>query len=317
MRFVRYMSHSGPAFGVVDSEGSVTPLYALFEEALASRPAIGMSPDFIRLILENPRVFLASLDILRTAIDEAMDVVDPIPMDQHKLEGLRVLPFVDTPEKIIGVSYNYHTFKKQEGIEGAKDPQVFPKTPSSLLGARTPVRVPPAVDQVDFEAEVGVIIGKTARRVNTAQAAACIAGYTALNELTAKILPRPKTDLETIQLKLKGVDNFCPMGSVVVTADEFEDLGRDVHVNCRVNGEMRQHYPAYDWVHTPAEVISFVSGFMTLRPGDVFSMGTSSGIGIADIPPRLLKHGDEMEVWLDGIPGTKNLMQFLSEEAAG
>jgi 2-keto-4-pentenoate hydratase/2-oxohepta-3-ene-1,7-dioic acid hydratase in catechol pathway len=178
-----------------------------------------------------------------------------------------------------------------------------------------PVRIPPAVSQVDFEAEVGVIIGRTARRVTPVQAAECIGGYTALNEMTAKILPRPKSDLETIQLKLKGIDNFCPMGSVVVTADEWESLGRDVHVNCKVNGELRQHYPAYDWVHTPAEVIAFVSGFMTLRPGDVLSMGTSSGVGIAEIPPRLLKNGDVVEVWIDDIPGTNNVIRFLASES--
>jgi acylpyruvate hydrolase len=314
MRFVRYMSRLGPAFGVLAVEEAVTPLYALFDEALASRPALGISRDFIQLALKDAKVFLASLDIVRAALDEALDVVDRIPVEVEKLTELPILPFVDAPEKVIGVSYNYRTFKKQEGIEDTPDPQVFPKTPSSIVAARMPVRIPPAITQVDFEAEVGVIIGSTARRVNAEQAAACIAGYTALNEMTAKILPRPKSDLETIQLKLKGIDNFCPMGSVVVTADEWEAMGRDVHVNCKVNGELRQHYPVYDWVHPPAEVIAFVSGFMTLRPGDILSMGTSSGVGIAEIPPRLLKNGDVVEVWIDGIPGTNNVIRFLAEE---
>jgi 2-keto-4-pentenoate hydratase/2-oxohepta-3-ene-1,7-dioic acid hydratase in catechol pathway len=315
LRFVRYLSEVGPTFGVLDDKEAVIPLYALFEEALASRPALGISREFIDLALNDARVFLASLDIIRTALDEASDVVDQLPTETEKLGELHVLPFVDAPEKVIGVSYNYRTFKKQEGIEDTPVPQVFPKTPSSILGARMPVRVPSAITHVDFEAEVGVIIGITARRVGLDQAARCIAGYTALNEMTAKILPRPKSDLETIQLRLKGIDNFCPMGPVVVTSDEWEGMGREIHVNCKVNGEQRQHYPAYDWVHSPAEVISFVSGFMTLRPGDVLSMGTSSGVGIADIPPRLLKDGDVVEVWIDGIPGTKNVIRFVSQEA--
>ena len=289
MRFLRYMSKSGPAFGILGPNEAVTPLCALFDEALASRPALGISRDFIQLALRDPKVLLASLHIVRAALDEALDVVDRIPVEAAKLTHLPILPFVDAPEKVIGVSYNYSTFKKQEGIEDTPDPQVFTKTPGSILSARMPVRIPPAVSQVDFEAEVGVIIGRTARRVTAEQATECIGGYAALNEMTAKILPRPKSDLETIQLKLKGIDNFCPMGSVVVTADEWESMGRDVYVNCKVNGELRQHYPAYDWVHTPAEVIAFVSGFMTLRPGDVLSMGTSSGVGIAEVPPRTLK----------------------------
>jgi acylpyruvate hydrolase len=310
LRFVRYISEVGPSFGVLDDGEAVTPLYSLFEEALASRPALGISREFIQLALDGAKVFLASLDIIRAAIDEARDVVDRVPVEADKLSELYVLPFVDAPEKVLGVSYNYRKFKQEEGIEDTPIPQVFPKTPSSILGARVPVRVPSAITNVDFEAEVGVIIGSTARRVGLAEAARCIAGYTALNEMTAKILPRPKMDLETIQLRLKGIDNFCPMGPVVVTADEWESLGTEIHVNCKVNGEVRQHYPAYDWVHSPAEVIAFLSGFMTLRPGDVLSMGTSSGVGIADVPPRLLNDRDVVEVWIDGIPGTNNVVQF-------
>lgn len=313
MRFVRYMAKKGPTFGAVRADETVVPLHALMDEALASRPALGISREFIELALKDTRVFLASLSIVRAAYDEALDVVSHPPLEAERLAALAVLPFTELPEKIIGVSYNYRTFRKQEGIEDASDPQVFSKTPSSILGARVPVRIPPAITQVDFEAEVGVIIGSTARRVTPQQAAACIAGYAVLNEMTAKILPRPKIDLETIQLKLKAIDNFCPMGSVLVTADEWDALGRDVYVNCTVNGELRQHYPAYDWVHPPAEVIAFVSGFMTLRPGDVLSMGTSSGVGIAEIPPRLLKHGDVVEVWIDGLPGTANTVQFLTD----
>ena len=315
MRFIRYASASGPTLGLVDAEGSITPLDELFQQAIGSRPALAISVDFVELALEDPRLFLASLDLLRPAIDEALDVVNLTDLHLEKIEDVRALPFVDAPEKVIGVSYNYAKFKKEEGIEGAADPQVFAKTPSSLLGAETPVRISTALSQVDYEAEVGVIIGKTARRVSTEQAAGCIGAYAAVNEMTAKILPRPKFDLETVQVKLKAIDNFCPMGSVVVTADEWEALGRDIHVNCKVNGESRQHYPAYDWVHTPAEVIAFVSGFMTLRPGDVIAMGTSSGVGIAAIPPRLLNDGDIVECWIDGIPGTNNVIRFLGAKA--
>jgi len=122
-------------------------------------------------------------------------------------------------------------------------------------------------------------------------------------------LPRPETDLATIVVRLKAIDNFAPVGAVVVTSDELADFS-GIYVNCSVNGERRQHFPAADWIHTPAEVVSHVSSFMTLQPGELISMGTSQDIGIAEVPPRLLSDGDIVETGISGYLGTRNTVRF-------
>jgi acylpyruvate hydrolase len=312
VQLLRFESRDGGAELAVIGPTGVVSLPRGFAQ-LRRRGRMGGLPE--RLCEEagrDGRTLLACLPALRGAIECLLELDDGAAVAAGSLEDLRILPFVAAPELVLGVSYNYHGLARQEGIEEASTPVVFTKAPSSVAGAYDDVHVPRGMTNVDFEAEVGVVIGAVTYRADVAGARRCIAGYTAFNDLTSKLLPRPKLDLETITVRLKAVDGFAPIGAVIVTPDEIGDLS-STSVICRVNGEQRQCYPATDWVHDPAEVVSFVSSFATLQPGDLITMGTSQGIGIAEIPPRLLRDGDVVEVELSGYPGTRNTMRMSSE----
>jgi len=312
MQLIRYADESGWSLGVVAGpDGAVLSLARALGQLRQRGRLNGLSEPFLDVISSDGRALLASWRAVRVAVELAAELDDGYALLPDKLSALRVGPFVPGPEKVLGVSYNYRTFAAEEGIERAVEPVVFAKAPSSVTGAFDVIRVPPRVRNVDFEAEMGVVIGAVTRNVDPVAAASCIGGYTVINDMTAKILPRPAIDLATIVVSLKAIDNFAPVGAVVVTPDELDDLSA-ISVRCRVNGEPRQDFPATDWIHSPAEVVSYLSGFLTLQPGDLITMGTSSGIGIAEVPPRLLNDGDVVEAELSGYPGTSNAMRFLS-----
>ncbi len=310
MQLTRYASGSQWSLGVVvDASGSVMSLAAGLTQLRERGRLNGLTQPFIDLITSDGRALLSSWPGVRAAVELAIELDDGSALIAGKLDSLTVGPFVPGPEKVLGVSYNYRKFAAEEGIERAPDPVIFAKAPSSITGAFDDIHVPDRVSNVDFEAELGVVIGAVTRNVDSPAARSCIGGYTVINDMTAKILPRPAIDMATITINLKAIDNFAPVGAVVVTPDELGDLS-DISVRCRVNGEQRQDFPATDWIHTPAEVVSFLSGFVTLQPGDIISMGTSSGIGIAEVPPRLLGSGDLVEVELSGFRGTRNKVLF-------
>jgi acylpyruvate hydrolase len=310
VQLTRYATGSQWSLGVVvDASGSVMSLAAGLTQLRERGRLNGLTQPFIDLITSDGRALLSSWPGVRAAIELAIELDDRSALIAGKLDSLTVGPFVPGPEKVLGVSYNYRKFAAEEGIERAPDPVIFAKAPSSITGAFDDIHVPDRVSNVDFEAELGVVIGAVTRNVDSLAARSCIGGYTVINDMTAKILPRPAIDMATITINLKAIDNFAPVGAVVVTPDELGDLS-DISVRCRVNGEQRQDFPATDWIHTPAEVVSFLSGFVTLQPGDIISMGTSSGIGIAEVPPRLLGSGDLVEVELSGFRGTRNKVLF-------
>lgn len=310
MQLARYSRGSEWSLGaVLDASGSVMSLGAGLTQLRRRGRLNGLTQPLIDLIASDGRALLATWSGVRAAVELAIELDDGSALIEGKLDSLTVGPLVPGPEKVLGVSYNYRTLAAEEGIERAAEPVIFAKAPSSITGAFDDILVPNRVSNVDFEAEVGVVIGAVTRNVDPAAAASCIGGYTVVNDMTAKVLPRPAIDLATITINLKAIDNFAPVGAVVVTPDELGDLS-EISVRCRVNGEPRQNFPATDWIHTPAEVVSFLSGFVTLQPGDIISMGTSTGIGVAEVPPRLLGSGDIVEVELSGYPGTRNKVLF-------
>lgn len=319
MQLVRFADRSGWSLGVVVGDGGrVLSLRAGLRQLRQRGRINGLSEQFLDVICADGRALLSCWPAVRGAVELAAELDDGSALLPESLSGLRVGPFVPSPEKVLGVSYNYGALASQEGMGRAAEPVIFTKTPSSVTGAFDDVQVPPSLRHVDFEAEVGIVIGAVARYVTPEQAGSCIGGYTIVNDMTAKILPRPQSDLATIVVRLKAIDNFAPVGAVLVTPDELSNFA-GVYVTCQVNGEQRQHFPAADWIHAPAEVVSFVSSFMTLQPGDLISMGTSQGIGITEVPPRLLTDGDVVEAALAGFVGTRNVIRFgpMPKEASG
>ncbi|HEY0444573.1 MAG TPA: fumarylacetoacetate hydrolase family protein, partial [Candidatus Limnocylindrales bacterium] len=210
---------------------------------------------------------------------------------------LELLAPVPRPGKIVAIGRNYRDHAAEQDVEPPPAPLVFAKFPSAAIGSGAEVRWDPALTaQVDYEAELAVVIGMTARRVAPAEALATVAGFTCLNDVSARDLQFGDGQWT----RAKSLDGFCPMGPVMVTRDELGDA-EDLAIRCFVNGEERQSARTSDLYFGLAEVISHCSQAFTLEPGDVIATGTPAGVGAFRKPPVFLGDGDEVVVEIEGI----------------
>jgi 2-keto-4-pentenoate hydratase/2-oxohepta-3-ene-1,7-dioic acid hydratase in catechol pathway len=309
MKLVRFLGGERAAIGALTAAG-VVDLKTAVARYFASDGRIAFLEPLVQAALTDPRALLAAWPVVGPYIDDALTWDSDWSVVAKSLEDVDLLPFVANPGKVIGLGYNYKTLCEHEGVEPSPEPQLFTKMPTSIVGPYDDVVVPPRVSKVDFEAELCVIVGRTASRVTRENALDHVGGYTVMNDLTAKILPRPATEGETTTVVLKGVDHFAPIGAVVLTPDELSVDGASLV--CRVNDVERQRFPVSDWVHDVSATIAYVAGLVTLHPGDMITMGTSIGLGILETPPRLLANGDVVECEIDGYPGSRNIIRLAT-----
>jgi 2-keto-4-pentenoate hydratase/2-oxohepta-3-ene-1,7-dioic acid hydratase in catechol pathway len=205
-----------------------------------------------------------------------------------------VVPFAEAhllapviPTKVVAVGKNYVDHAAEMGGDVPEEPVLFLKPSTSVIGPGTPIVYPPMSAEVHHEAELAVVIGTVARRVRAEDASRHILGYTAANDVTARDLQARDGQWT----RAKGFDTFCPLGPAIETeTDPLEALT----VECRVNGEVRQHATTADLVFGVAELVAFISAVMTLLPGDVILTGTPAGVGP-------LQPGDRVEVEIETI----------------
>jgi len=193
--------------------------------------------------------------------------------------------------KIVCVGRNYREHARELGNEVPKEPLIFLKPPSSVVANGHTVRLPSLSKQVEYEGEIGVVIGRRIRRVSPEEARAAIAGIVAVNDVTARDLQR--TDGQWT--RAKGFDTFCPVGP---PAEPPRDLST-LTVVTRVNGQERQRGQASEMVFSIPELLAFISNVMTLEPGDLVATGTPAGVGT-------LAPGDEVEVEVVGVSRVSN-----------
>ncbi len=196
------------------------------------------------------------------------------------------------PGKVVAVGRNYRAHAAEQGAEVPKEPLLFLKPSSAVIGPGAAIVLPEASKLVHHESELAAVIGRTLTRAGTAaEARAAIFGWTCLNDVTARDIQRAEGHFT----RAKSFDTFCPIGPVVETALDPLDLT----VSCRVNGEQRQRGTTRDMVYDPFLLVAFISQVMTLYPGDVVTTGTPEGVGP-------LKRGDWVEVEISGIGVLKN-----------
>ncbi|MGH8879072.1 MAG: fumarylacetoacetate hydrolase family protein, partial [Stackebrandtia sp.] len=198
--------------------------------------------------------------------------------------------------KIVCVGLNYADHAAEAGVELPSEPILFLKTADTVIGPDDQVLIPRRSERTDYEGELAVVIGRTARHVAEAEALSHVFGYTCLNDVTAR-------DLQFGDLQWargKSLDTFCPMGPVLVTPDEIGDP-QSLGVRCLLNGEVVQDASTAVMYHSVARVIAYCSRAFTLRPGDVIATGTPGGVGIFRDPPLLLGDGDEVVVEIDKV----------------
>jgi len=232
------------------------------------------------------------LSAVRAAADR-----ERIRRDGRPVTELDVLAPVPRPGKVVAIGRNYREHAAEEGAEQPGAPLIFAKFASSVVGPGDDIRWDPALTgQVDYEAELAVIIGTRARRVPVERAVEFVFGYTCLNDVSARDLQFGDGQWT----RGKSLDTFCPMGPVLVTADELGDAG-DLAIRCTVNGEQRQSARTSDLYFGVAEIVSHCSQAFTLEPGDVIATGTPAGVGAFRTPPVWLADGDEVVVEIERI----------------
>ena len=208
------------------------------------------------------------------------------------------------------VGRNYHAHAKELATSVFKasnaDPQawpiVFTKVPECVVGPTDEVRLPGAAisDQIDYEAELAVVIGKGGKNITQADAMSHVYGYTIVNDVTARDVQMRHQQWDMG----KSFDTFCPMGPWIVTADAMD--GRKTRVRCWVNGELRQDGPTENMIFDIPTLIETISRGITLYPGDIIATGTPAGVGMGLTPPRYIAWGDVIRVEIDGIGQIEN-----------
>jgi 2,4-didehydro-3-deoxy-L-rhamnonate hydrolase len=263
-------------------------------------PAADLLPDGPRVIADLLASGSAGLSTLRAAAESS---VGQIALDGQRTDDTEYLAPVPRPGKVVAIGRNYRAHVSEEGIDPPMAPLIFSKWPSSVVGHGTAIRWSAELtSQVDFEAELAVVIGRAARRVTVDEALDHVLGYTCLNDVSARDLQFGDGQWT----RGKSLDTFCPMGPVLVTADEIGDP-QQLAISCTVGSERVQDASTAQMYFSVAEIISYCSAAFTLEPGDVLATGTPGGVGVFRKPPRFLSDGERVSVEIERIGRLENL----------
>jgi 2-keto-4-pentenoate hydratase/2-oxohepta-3-ene-1,7-dioic acid hydratase in catechol pathway len=208
---------------------------------------------------------------------------------------------LERPGKIICVGLNYRDHAAESNLALPARPLLFAKWQSALVGPSDPIVVPEISNQVDYEAELGVVIGTRTRNVAVRDALGTVAGYICVNDVSARDVQMGDGQWT----RGKSFDSFCPVGPSVVAASEVPDP-QALRIRCLVNGEALQDSSTAEMVFSVAEIIAFVSEAITLEPGDLIATGTPAGVGMARTPQVFLRPGDEVTVEIEGVGTLSN-----------
>ncbi len=202
---------------------------------------------------------------------------------------------IETPQKIVCIGLNYRDHAREQGVDLPERPLLFAKWPNTLIGDGDPIRIPPITQQVDYEAELGVVIGTRTSRVSVEEALGCVRGYVVANDVSARDLQFGDKQW----VRGKSLDTFCPVGELVPAADVPDPQA--LPIRAILNGETVQDSSTGEMVFGVAELVAFVSQAITLEPGDLILTGTPHGVGAFREPPLWLEPGDEIRIEIDGV----------------
>lgn len=229
----------------------------------------------------------------------------------HALGDVQLLAPVPRPAKLICIGLNYKDHAEESGMDLPERPLAFSKFGSCVVGPDDDVLMPPGTEQVDYEAELAVVVGRTARRVSVADAMDHVLGYAAFNDVSARDFQFADGQWQ----RGKSCDTFAPLGPWLATKETLPDP-HVLPIRFRLNGETLQDSNTDQLIHRVPELIAQLSAFTTLEPGDVIATGTPPGVGFARKPPVWVKAGDVMEVEIEGLGVLRNPVRD-DREAAG
>jgi 2,4-diketo-3-deoxy-L-fuconate hydrolase len=270
MKLLRYGPPGQERPGLLNAAGAIRDLTGVIDDVAGS----ALSPQGLAR--------LAALD------------PDALPL----VEGpVRLAPCVGRVGKFICIGLNYADHAAESGLAVPSEPVIFMKATSAIVGPNDDVIQPRGSTKLDWEVELGVVIGSTARYVSEDRALEHVAGYCVINDVSERAFQIDGTGTWD---KGKGCDTFGPTGPWLVTPDEAGDV-EDLNLWLKVNGKTFQDGSTRTMVFKPAFLVSYVSRFMSLQPGDIISTGTPPGVGMGQRPPLYLRPGDTMELGIEGL----------------
>jgi len=217
------------------------------------------------------------------------------------LSGIRFRAPVLHPAKVIGIGLNYHDHAKEVKMAEPAEPILFGMYPNTIIGPETPIEVPRLSRKIDYEAELAVVIGRRGRHIPVSQAVDHVAGYTILNDVSARDLQMSDNQW----IRGKSFDTFCPTGPYLVSTAGLRE-GNDLDIRLRLNGKTMQDSNTRNLIFKVPQLVAFISEVMTLEPGDIIATGTPGGVGFARKPPVWLTPGDVVEIEIEGIGVLRN-----------
>jgi len=259
---------------------------------------------------EKPAIVAADgsvRDLSAHVLDISPRTLDPQVLDELRALDLGSLPLVAAGErigtpiasigKLVCVGLNYADHAKESNLPVPSEPVLFMKATSAISGPYDQVIIPRGAQKTDWEVELGIVIGRRAQYVERERALEHVAGYCIVNDVSERAFQLERGGSWD---KGKGCDTFAPIGPWLVTADEVGDLG-NLELRLSVNGEVRQQGNTRTMIFAIDEIVSYISQFMTLNPGDVICTGTPPGVGAGMKPPQFLKPGDRMTLSISGL----------------
>jgi acylpyruvate hydrolase len=253
-------------------------------------------PDDIVVFLEGGP---DTLDLTRNVLNKAK------PAEGIDLRSVELKAPLVRPGKIICIGQNYLEHAHESGAGKASFPIIFAKYTNSIIGPGQAIVIPAVVKKPDYEGELGVVIGRKGRNIPEETALDYVGGYTILNDVSARDWQN-RTSQWVIG---KTCDTFCPIGPVLVTADEIPDP-QALHLRTIISGEIMQQGFTGDMIFPVVNLIADMSQVMTLEPGDIIATGTPPGVGFARKPPRWLRPGDLVRIEIEGIGALENPVEF-------
>lgn len=292
MKLLQFQGGDGLKLGVKTDRGIV--------DIAAAAEALGL--DAPSSLIEVIEVGQPAVDALQAVVDASAesDAAAAWTLDEM---GLQYGPAVADPGKIICVGLNYRRHAAETGMAVPETPVLFSKYMNTIASYGDSVSLPPVAKQYDYEVELGVVIGKPARNVSEDEALDAVLGYVTSNDISVRDL-----QTRTSQWLLgKTLDNFLPVGPYLVTSDEVGDP-QLLSIKTWVNGDIRQDSNTGDMIFTVAQIVSYISRYFTLEPGDLIVTGTPEGVAMGREDKPWLKPGDEVVVEVEKLGALKNVM---------
>ena len=270
MKLLRYGAPGDERPGILDANGDIRDLSGEVDD------------------IAGPVLRSEGLDRIRSLDIESLPLVGDEP---------RIGPCIGHVGKIIGIGLNFSDHAEETGMEVPPEPVIFFKATSSIIGPHDDVWLPPASEKSDWEVELGVVIGDEARYVSEDDALQHVAGYCVVNDLSERHYQFERSGQ---WVKGKSCDTFCPVGPWLVSSDEVADP-QALSMSLEVNGKRFQNGSTATMVYGVRMLVSYLSQFMSLQPGDIISTGTPPGVGFGQTPPVYLQQGDVMTLQIEGL----------------